>query len=377
MKQKFRPLLLGIILIFRSLSADSITEHVSDSHFPAVFCPFLEEDEDLINQLFPLPKHFTVKDRVLHNNIVEKSINLEDRLNNKIFGQQEAVKETVNAILRFAAGVNEDSVPIASLLYCGPSGVGKTELAKQLCVELYGSDTHFTRINMSEYVESHSISRLIGSPPGYIGYEGGGTLSNRLLACPYSVVLLDEIEKGHPKILKLFMHVFDAGYFTSAQGKDIDCSNAIFILTSNLAAAEIAEMHEMGKSKAEILEELQPYFMDTLSPELYNRVDCMIFSPLTDEIRERLVRKILNELAARVYQSKSIQILFDTSLIDYLMSFSLDPKLGARPLKRFVDRKITTRLAKAILENACSPEDILLCSYADENLVLEVLLQSD
>jgi len=313
----------------------------------------------------------------LHNEVVAKSKTLETKLKAKIYGQDEAVRETAHAIVRFAAGVNDPLAPIASLLYCGPSGVGKTELAKQLCLELYENSNHFIRINMSEYVEPHSISRLIGAPPGYIGYESGGALSNRLLEYPYSVVLLDEIEKGHPKILKLFMHIFDAGYFTSSRGQEIDCRNAIFILTSNIASSEIADLHGLGLNNRDILEILKPQLMETLSPEMYNRLDCMIFSPLSDEIFELLIKKILNELKVRIEKAKGIEIFFDHTLIDYLKSYRLDPKLGARPLKRIVEKELATVLAHAIIDNACKTGDVVFCSYADEKVILEVLLTID
>ena len=313
----------------------------------------------------------------LHDEIVRKAKTLEAKLSEKIYGQDEAVRETAHAIMRFAAGVNDTSTPIASLLYCGPSGVGKTELALQLCLELYDKRSHFIRINMSEFSEPHSISRLIGAPPGYIGHESGGALSNRLKETPYSVVLLDEIEKAHPKVLKLFMHVFDAGYFTSSRGEDIDCRQAIFILTSNIAASEIADLYQSGMSTREILEILQPYLMDVLSPEMYNRLDCMIFAPLSDAVFEKLVKKILYDLKLRVARSRQIEILFDESVIDYLKTYRLDPKLGARPLKRIVEKELATILAKAILDNACKSGDTILCSYSNGAIILEVLITSD
>ncbi len=330
---------------------------------------FFPEDENA-------PADLEVTGQALHDEIVRKSKTLNQKIREKIFGQDEAVRETTNAIVRYAAGVNDTTSPIASLLYCGPSGVGKTELAKQLCLELYGKQSHFIRINMSEYVEAHSITRLIGSPPGYIGYDTGGALTNRLLQNPYSVVLLDEVEKAHPKVLKLFMHVFDAGYLTSAQGQDVDCRHAIFILTSNIAASEIADLFAVGLTHHEILESLQPYLMDILSPEMYNRLDCMVFAPLSDKIFEQLVRKILGELKSRILKSKGIEVFFDESLVNYLKIYTIDPKLGARPLKRIVEKKLTTVIAHAIIDSDCSSGDCVLCSYADGNVCLEVVLTS-
>ncbi len=325
---------------------------------------------------FPEPeeKRVELMAGTLREEILQKSKTLEQKLKRKIFGQDEAVQETTNAIIRYAAGVNDPTAPIASLLYCGPSGVGKTELAKQLSIELYGKRSHFVRINMSEYTEAHTISRLIGAPPGYIGYGEGGSLTNRLLDNPYSVVLLDEVEKAHPKVLKLFMHVFDAGYLTSSTGQDVDCRHAIFILTSNIASAEIADLFSMGLTQKEILMHLQPHLMEVLSPELYNRLDCMIFAPLTEAVFEKLIRKILGELKTRISQSKAIDICFDQSIVDYLKNFTLDPKLGARPLKRIVEKELTTVIAKAIVDSECKPGDGIICSYEKGNIVIEVVL---
>lgn len=359
--------LLLVACLFSTLVAAE--QKTSVYPFPA---PNTVHDVDPFPEINPLLSQGT-----LHDEIIKKSKTLEERLKKKIFGQDAAVEETANAILRFAAGVNDPDMPIACLLYCGPSGVGKTELAKQLCLELYGRPSHFFRINMSEYSEAFTVSRLIGSPPGYSGYESGGSLSNRLRDYPYSVVLLDEIEKAHPKVLKLFMHIFDAGYFSSSRGEDVDCHNAIFILTSNLASSEIADMHQSGLSNKQILEVLKPHLMDTLSPELYNRLDCMVFSPLSESIFEMLIKKILGELKLRIQNAKQIGILFDQTVIDYLKTFRLDPKLGARPLKRVVEKELATVIAKAILDNSCKQGDVVRCSYLSGHLVFEVLLTEE
>jgi len=342
--------------------------------------PFLLEGQLEHDLPDPFPELESLKlttQRNVQEEIVKKAKTLEAQLLKRIFGQDEAVQETTNAILRFAAGVNDPSMPIACLLYCGPSGVGKTELAKQLSIELYGKSSHFFRINMSEYSEPHSISRLIGSPPGYVGYESGGGLSNRLRDNPYSVILLDEIEKAHPKILKLFMHIFDAGYFTSARGEDVDCRRAIFILTSNLASSEIADLHHAGMSNGEILEILKPFLMDALSPEMFNRLDCMVFSPLSDEIFEMLIKKLLNELKMRITQSKGIDIFFGQSIVDYLKGYSLDPKLGARPLKRIIEKELATVIARAILDNQFKKGDAVMCDYQAGNIQMEVILSEE
>lgn len=224
---------------------------------------------------------------------------------------------------------------------------------------------------MSEYSESHSISRLIGSPPGYIGYEEGGQLTNALLTNPYSIVLLDEIEKAHPKVLKLFLHILDSGFFSSARGKLVDCRKCIFIATSNLASLEISKLHTNRVDQHKMREILKPFFMEALSPELYNRFDVLIFSPLSTEILEKLVLKLLGQLRDRTYQIKKTHLQFDPSLVEHLKSHGMDPELGARPLKRLIDKYLGTIIAKTIIYGNCTKEDTLLCSYSNGYVIVE------
>jgi ATP-dependent Clp protease ATP-binding subunit ClpB len=374
------PILVLIISLFAITSSlGSIERRVVVYPFPAPDSSLLLDSAPSFPSPFPEPKPAPLEleaAQSLDDLIIQRAPSLEARLSKKIFGQDEAVKEVTNAILRFAAGINDPLTPVASFLFCGPSGVGKTELARQLSIELYGNLSHFVRIDMSEYTEAFTISRLIGAPPGYLGHEQGGMLANRLLSQPYSIVLLDEIEKAHPAILKLFLHIFDAGHFTSARGQDIDCNKAIFILTSNLAATEIASLFVEGFSKQEILQSIEPYLMKQLSPELYNRLDCIVFAPLGDSIIELLVRKVLDELRERIVKARGIEIFFEQTVVDYLKGYSIDPKLGARPLKRIVEKELATVLAQAIIDSACKNGDVLLCSYDAGSVVLETLLTS-
>lgn len=307
--------------------------------------------------------------------ILKNAPTLEKRICKKVFGQDRAVKETAEAVVRFAAGVNDPNSVIASLLYSGPSGVGKTELAKQLCFELYGSMSHFIRINMSEFSEAHTISRLIGSPPGYVGYGEGGQLTNALLANPYSIVLLDEIEKAHPQVLKLFLHVFDEGRFTSAVGEEVDCRCAVFISTSNILASEIASFHAEGYDSEEISEVLRPYFIAKLSPELFNRLNFIVFSPLTDAVVEQMVNRLLQELKDRVEKAKGISLVFDPTLVQLLVEKGIDPQLGARPLKRLIDKELATVVARAILDGHLQDGDVVKCSYQDGEVLVEFMLR--
>lgn len=313
---------------------------------------------------YPFPLQGAYKPKEAQKLIEEKASTLEARLKKKIFGQDRAIKETASAIVRYAAGINDPRSVVASLLFSGPSGVGKTELAKQLSVELYGDLSHFIRINMSEFSEAHTISRLIGSPPGYLGYGDGGQLSNALEKNPYSIVLLDELEKAHPKVLKLFLHIFDEGIFTSSTGTVIDCRSAIFICTSNILASEIADLHCKGFTCTEIADVLRPYFITHLSPELFNRLTFIVFSPLNEEAAIAVIDRLLVELRDRVKMSKGISLIFDPSLINFFAQSGVDPELGARPLKRMIDRELSTLLAVAILEGNFVRGDVLKCSYS-------------
>lgn len=297
---------------------------------------------------------------------------LEQRLNDEVFGQSHAVKEVTLAVKRFAAGVNDPTQPIATLLFSGPSGVGKTELAKQLCDKLYGSRAHFVSLNMAEYTDYHNISRLIGAPPGYLGYGEGGQLSEALRSQPYSIVLLDEIEKAHPRVLKFFLQAFDDGFFTSAEGKHIDCTKIFFILTSNLGAGEVISLLESGHSVEEVTEKLAPDFMAALSPEFFNRLRLILFKPLGEEVKQQLVIHCLDKLAERVHNAREISLLFEASLVDYLMTYGMDPVLGARPLARLIDRELTSAVAQSILDGECGPKDRLICSYEAGCITIEV-----
>lgn len=338
------------------------------------------QDKIEVNHLFSKEKAVSLEKYCATNKsqqrIEQKAVNLEERLQKKVLGQEPAVKETAAAIVRYAAGVNDPNMPIATLLFSGPSGVGKTELAKQLCLELYGSLSPFVRINMSEFSEAHTISRLIGSPPGYVGYVEGGQLTNALLENPFSIVLLDEIEKAHPQVLKLFLHVFDEGVFTSAAGHTVNCRNAVFISTSNILASEISTLNQEGLSNDEIAEILRPYFITKLSPELFNRLNFIVFSPLSERVIRQLVERLLVDLQSRV-EARRIFLSFDESLVQYLMKQGVDPELGARPLKRLIDRELATVLAQAILDGNFHEEDIVKCSYHEGKVIFKFLTRFD
>lgn len=298
-------------------------------------------------------------------------LNLENKLQQKVLGQPYAIQMTVAALMRYSAGLLNKKSPIGSFLYVGPTGVGKTQLAKELAVELMGSEQHLIRLDMSEYSEQHSISRLIGSPPGYINHEEGGQLTEALKKHPYAIVLLDEIEKAHPIVLKTFLQVFDEGRLSDTKGVVIDCRNVIFIATTNLASATILNMHQQGYQEEEILEFIQNDITKFLSPELYNRLEVALFRGLSPELLDQLIYNMLKEVQDDLYAKKGIEIQFDSSLIDFLKIHGYDYELGARPLKRLIQQTVMTSLAKAIIAGTIQSGDVVMLSYSDGQLIME------
>jgi len=223
---------------------------------------------------------------------------------------------------------------------------------------------------MAEYSVAETVWRLIGSPAGYQNHQEGGQLTNALKKNPFSVVLFDEVEKAHPRVLKLFLQLFDEGYITSAKNEKLDCRNCIFILTSNVAAAEIASLAEDGLDSHEILFEVQPALMTILSPELYNRMDPVVFRPLCAEVMVSIVHKMLAELANRIASQKRVYLEFDDSVVDYLVHVGFDPLLGARPVKRMIEKELTPLVAKALIRGEYKRGDRLLLTLDGAELVL-------
>lgn len=298
-------------------------------------------------------------------------LNLESKLKQKILGQPYAIKMTVAALMRYAAGLSNDHSPIGAFLYVGPTGVGKTQLAKELAIELMGGEQHLIRLDMSEYSEPHSISRLIGSPPGYVNHQEGGQLTEALKQHPYAIVLLDEIEKAHPVVLKTFLQVFDEGRLSDTQGTVIDCRNVIFIATTNLASAQILYMHQEGFKEKEILAAIQPDVAKYLSPELYNRLEVAAFMGLSSESLDQLVRNLLKEIQLEIRAKKMIELQFDLSLIEFLKVHGYDYELGARPLKRLIQQTVMTTIAREIIAGHVQVGDKIKLSYYKKKIVIE------
>jgi ATP-dependent Clp protease ATP-binding subunit ClpC len=279
----------------------------------------------------------------------EKLINLEEILHKRVIGQKEAVDSVAKAIRRGRVGLKNPMRPIGSFLFLGPTGVGKTELSKALSESVFGTENSILRVDMSEYMEKHSVSKLIGSPPGYVGYDDGTHLTEKIRRKPYSVILFDEIEKAHPDIFNLLLQVLDDGHISDSQGRKIDFKNTIIIMTSNVGARSIISPKKLGFNnsndsnrsyddmKSSVMEEVK----HTFKPEFLNRIDdIIVFHVLDSEAVKQIVAIMVEEFATRVYKNTSIEVTFAESAIDFLAKEGFDPSYGARPLRRAIQSKI-------------------------------------
>ncbi|MBJ7448751.1 MAG: ATP-dependent Clp protease ATP-binding subunit [Parachlamydiales bacterium] len=298
-------------------------------------------------------------------------LQLEERLKEKIHGQNSAIESTVQSIVRYAAGLNDPESPIATLLYIGPTGVGKTELAKQLAQELTGSKAGFIRLDMSEYTEPHTVSRLIGTPPGYVGYDMGGQLTESIKARPNSIILLDEIEKAHPNVAQIFLQAFDDARITDAKGNVVDCRKCLFILTTNLASSSILRLQQANTPYEEIVKAIQPQLMASLSPELYNRLEVVLFTGLSNASFKRVVNRMLDSVCVRIKANKGITLNFDPSVVQFLVEKGYQYELGARPLKRLINKEIVTSLGYTMIQETFEPGSELKVSYKNGKIIIE------
>jgi ATP-dependent Clp protease ATP-binding subunit ClpB len=270
----------------------------------------------------------------------EKILNLKDRLMARVIGQDNAVSLISDAILRQRAGIKDERKPIGTFLFLGPTGVGKTEVAKSLADALFDNEQQIIRIDMSEYMEKFSLSRLIGAPPGYIGYEEGGQLTEKVRRAPYSIVLFDEIEKAHPEVFNLLLQMMDEGRLTDSQGRLIDFKNTINIMTSNIGSDLLLD----GKEQ-EVDGLLHKYF----KPEFLNRIDEIIyFNPLDKEVQNLIVAKMLSDLEKRL-ALQTILVEFDESVESYVIDKAYSSEYGARPLQRFIQKEIETFIARSLI----------------------------
>ena len=300
----------------------------------------------------------------------EKLLHLEDILHRRVIGQDEAVTKVSDAILRSRAGIRDPKRPIGSFLFLGPTGVGKTELAKALAEALFDDEHNIVRIDMSEYMEKYSVSRLIGAPPGYVGYEEGGQLTEAVRRRPYSVVLFDEVEKAHPDVFNVLLQVLDDGRITDSQGRTVDFKNTIIILTSNLGSDLILEgIGENGEISEEARDGVTQLLRRSFRPEFLNRLDEIVFyKPLTKENIRGIVDLLVADLQKRMAQRQLTVTLTDAAK-DYLIAKGYDPIYGARPLKRLIQTDVETLLARWIIAEDRAPETAITVDYDGEKLV--------
>ena len=303
-----------------------------------------------------------------------KILNLSDILHKRVIGQDEAVSRIVDAIWRSKAGIKEPGRPIGSFLFLGPTGVGKTELAKALAEALFDDEGNMVRIDMSEYMEKHSVSRLIGAPPGYVGYDEGGQLTEAVRRKPYSVVLFDEVEKAHPDVFNVLLQVLDDGRITDSQGRTVDFKNTIIILTSNLGSQYLLDgIDEDGNISVVAEEMVMGQLRSNFRPEFLNRLDeIILFKPLTKENVAAIIdlqMTAINKLVAE----KQLSIELTDAAKELVTDRSYDPAYGARPLKRFLQKNVTTLAARLILEGNLKPDDVILIDVgADGELEAKV-----
>ncbi len=303
----------------------------------------------------------------------EKLLHLADTLHQRVVGQEEAVDAVSDAIIRSRAGLQDPNKPLGSFLFLGPTGVGKTELAKSLAENLFDSESHMVRIDMSEYMEKHSVSRLVGAPPGYVGYDEGGQLTEAVRRNPYTIVLLDEIEKAHPDVFNILLQVLDDGRLTDSKGVVVDFKNTVMIMTSNIGSRILLDGIESDGSlenttKEAVLDELKLHF----KPEFLNRIDdTVVFTPLTLQVVKEIIDKIVVQLSARLaHQDIHLELTEDAT--NWIAKNAYEPEYGARPIKRFVTKHLETPLAKALVSGKVAPNTVVLVGLKDDKLCFDV-----
>jgi ATP-dependent Clp protease ATP-binding subunit ClpB len=293
---------------------------------------------------------------------------MEEALSSRVVGQHEAIKAVSNAVRRSRAGIQEEGKPIGSFIFLGPTGVGKTELAKALAEFLFNDERMIVRIDMSEYMEKHAVARLVGSPPGYVGYEEGGQLTEAVRRHPFSVVLFDEIEKAHPEVFNVLLQILDEGRLTDAKGRTVDFKNTVLIMTSNLGSAEIARFAEDRDRRESAIHEV---LRNTFRPEFLNRVDeIIIFQHLTRDELSRIVKLQIDRVAARL-RRKQITLRLTDAAGRYLAEKGFDPVFGARPLKRVIQSEILDELSLKIIEGDIGEGDTVNVDAASGNITIE------
>ena len=310
----------------------------------------------------------------------EKLLHLEDIMKKRVIGQDEAITKVTDAILRSRAGINDENRPIGSFLFLGPTGVGKTEVAKTLAEQLFDSEKNIVRIDMSEYMEKYSVSRLLGAPPGYVGYEEGGQLTEAVRRAPYSIVLLDEIEKAHPDVFNILLQILDDGRLTDSKGNVVSFKNTIIIMTSNIGSRQLKDFGRgigFGSQNMEGNSEyargvVQKALKNAFSPEFLNRIDDIImFNPLTKEDIYKIIDIELKGLYERV-ESLGYKLVIDDKAKTFMASKGYDVQFGARPLKRAIQTYLEDGLSELIISAGVQPGDTINVSVNKEKNELDI-----
>jgi ATP-dependent Clp protease ATP-binding subunit ClpC len=303
----------------------------------------------------------------------ERLLKLEGQLHERVVGQEEAVEAIAEAVRRSRAGLSDPDRPIGSFLFLGPTGVGKTELARTLAEALFGEEAAMVRIDMSEFQERHTVSRLVGAPPGYVGYEEAGQLTERVRRRPYSVLLLDEIEKAHPDVFNILLQILDDGRLTDSQGRTVDFKNAVIVMTSNMGAERIQAHARKKEPFDELKEDMIQIVRFHLRPEFVNRIDeIIVFRALTKEQIADIARLLLERTRRRL-RAQDVELEFTQEAVDLVAAEGFDPEFGARPLRRTIQRKVDNELSRMLLEGSLNPGDRVVVGVEDGNLSFEAL----
>ena len=298
----------------------------------------------------------------------EKLAHLEEELKTRVVGQDHALEKIARAIRRSRAGLSEENRPIGSFLFLGPTGVGKTETAKALAWSLFNDEKAMIRIDMSEYQEAHTVARLIGAPPGYVGFEEGGQLTEAVRRKPYSVVLFDEIEKAHPQVFNIFLQILDDGRLTDGKGRTVNFQNTIIIMTSNLGSEYFKQSKDFKEVEKKVIEKVNSFFR----PEFINRLDAIVvYHPLSKEMIEKILELQIQKVKQRL-EKQNIKLEITPALKEYLKAAGFDPVFGARPLRRLIEETIVDEIALQIIENKIKPGDTVIADYKEDKAVIKV-----
>jgi ATP-dependent Clp protease ATP-binding subunit ClpC len=303
----------------------------------------------------------------------ERLMHLEEQLHERVIGQEEAVEAVAEAVRRARAGLSDPNRPIGSFLFLGPTGVGKTELARTLAEVLFGEEAAMVRIDMSEFQERHTVSRLVGAPPGYVGYEEAGQLTESVRRRPYSVLLLDEIEKAHADVFNILLQILDDGRLTDAQGRTVDFKHTVIIMTSNLGSDRIQAHARRNESFEELKADMDQILKHSLRPEFINRIDEVIVFRTLDKEQISEIARLLLERTERRLHAQDIEVEFTEAAVEFVAEEGFDPEFGARPLRRTIQRRVDNELSRMVLEGALNPGDKVVVDLEEGKLTFGVL----